>query len=135
MKHTAVICFFLPSSIMQDAHCHTRYCNKPNRPDHDLSYCGFCTATIAVTDKALLLPCINILKHKEFNLNIRKKLCMEDGLALGQVAQRDCGFFIFGDIQNPAGQCPEKSALFDPALNSRVGVDRLQRSLAVSIIL
>lgn len=120
---------------MQDAHCHTRYCNKPNRPDHDLSYCGFCTATIAVTAKELFLPCISILKHKKFNLNVRKNFCIEDGLALGQVAQRDCGFSIFGDIRNPAGQRPEKSALFDCALNSRVGLGHLQRSLAVSIIL
>lgn len=60
---------------------------------------------------------------------------MEDDLALCQVAQRDCGFFIFGDIQNPAGQCPEKSAVFDSALNSRVGLGHLQRSLAASIVL
>lgn len=40
-----------------------------------------------------------------------------------------------GPIQNPAGQDPEQIALADPALSSCVGLDNLQRSFPVSLVL
>lgn len=40
--------------------------------------------------------------------------CEGDG-AVAQVAQRDCGVFILGDIRNPSGCGPGKLAAGGPA--------------------
>lgn len=58
----------------------------------------------------------------------------KSGLTLEQTAQRGCGAFTLGDIQNPSAQDSGQVALGNPALNRRVELDDLylQRSLPTS---
>lgn len=48
----------------------------------------------------------------------------EDAQTLEKAAQRGCGVFMLGHIQNPTGHSPEQAAVVDPAL-SRAGWSRL----------
>ena len=51
---------------------------------------------------------------EKFCLNTRKNFTEGDG-ALEQAAQRDCGVYFSGDIQDPPGQGPGQPAVGDPA--------------------
>jgi len=50
------------------------------------------------------------LKHRKFQLNMRKNFFEGDG-APEQIAQRGCGVFFSGDIQNSCGHGPVQPAL------------------------
>lgn len=57
---------------------------------------------------------------RNFNGTHKKLSYSESGQGLEQVARRGCEVSIFGDIQNPTGQCREQPALFDLALSGGV---------------
>ena len=52
------------------------------------------------------------VKYRKINLSIRKKkhFYCEAGQTSGQVAQRRCGVFVLGDIQNLTGHSLEQPA-------------------------
>ncbi|GAB0185397.1 translation initiation factor IF-2-like [Grus japonensis] len=58
------------------------------------------------------------LEHGKVHLKyIEEKLLDSEGdRALEEAAQRGCGVFFSGDIQNPPGRHPVQPALGDPAL-------------------
>jgi len=62
--------------------------------------------------------CRHKLKHRKFQLNMRKN---EGDRPLEQAAQGGCGVSFSGDIQDPPGRSPVQPALGDPALAG--GVD------------
>lgn len=56
------------------------------------------------------------LKHKKFNMNVRKPFFhCESGWALAQAAERDCGVSILGNTQNSTGHDPGHLALAELA--------------------
>lgn len=57
----------------------------------------------------------------------------DSGWTLGQVSQRGCPIFTFGDTQNLTVHSPEQPAVADSALSK--GLDDLQRCLPASAVL
>jgi len=56
------------------------------------------------------------LRHRKFQLNMRRNFFTEGDGAVEQAAQRSCGVSFSGDIQDPPGQGPVQPAVGDPAL-------------------
>jgi len=75
------------------------------------------------------------IRYEKFHLNVRKSFYCESDLTLAQIAQRNCGVFILGDIKNPNRSGSEQSVLADPALGIGVRLDDLQSCLAISAFL
>lgn len=60
---------------------------------------------------------VHKLIHRKFHLNMRGNFCtLKEGRALEQAAQRGCGIYSSGDIQNLCGHHPVQPIVAESAL-------------------